>query len=106
MSSRERVRERMASIDTAWLRMDRPANLMQIIGVMVFAGRLDPERFKRTIAKRLLRYGRFRQIAELDSDGAWWVDDDDFDLDLHVRRTVLPAPGGKRELQKLAIFKK
>lgn len=100
MSSRERMRERMASIDTAWLRMDRPANLMQIIGVMVFDGRLDPERFKRTIAKRLLRYNRFRQIAELDSDGAWWVDDDDFDLDLHVRRTVLPAPGGKRELQK------
>jgi diacylglycerol O-acyltransferase / wax synthase len=100
MSSRERVRERMASIDTAWLRMDRPANLMQIIGVMVFDGRLDPERFKRTVAKRLLRYHRFRQIAELDSDGAWWVDDDDFDLDSHVRRTVLPAPGGKRELQK------
>lgn len=100
MSSRERVRERMAGIDTAWLRMDRPSNLMQIIGVMVFDGRLDPERFKRTIAKRLLRYHRFRQIAELDSDGAWWVDDDDFDLDSHVRRTVLPAPGGKRELQK------
>ena len=100
MSSRERVRERMASIDTAWLRMDRPANLMQIIGVMVFDGRLDPERSKRTLAKRLLRYHRFRQIAELDSDGAWWVDDDDFDLDSHVRRTVLPAPGGKRELQK------
>ena len=100
MSSRERVRERMASIDTAWLRMDRPANLMQIIGVMVFDGRVDPERFKRTIAKRLLRYNRFRQIAELDSDGAWWIDDDDFDLDSHIRRTVLPAPGGKRELQK------
>lgn len=100
MSSRERVRERMASIDTAWLRMDRPTNLMQIIGVMVFDGRLDPERFKRTIAKRLLRYSRFRQIADVDSDGAWWVDDDDFDLDLHIRRTVLPAPGGKRELQK------
>lgn len=100
MSSRERVRERMASIDTAWLRMDRPANLMQIIGVMMFDGRLDPELFKRTIAKRLLRYHRFRQIAELDSDGAWWVDDDDFDLDSHIRRTVLPAPGGKRELQK------
>ena len=80
--------------------MDRPANLMQIIGVMVFDGRLDPERFKRTVAKRLLRYHRFRQIAELDSDGAWWVDDDDFDLDSHIRRTVLPAPGGKRELQK------
>jgi WS/DGAT/MGAT family acyltransferase len=96
----ERARERIASVDTAWLRMDRPANLMQIIGVMVFEGRLDPERFKRIIAKRLLRYPRFRQIAELDSDGAWWVDDDDFDIDAHIRHSVLPFPRGTRELQK------
>jgi WS/DGAT/MGAT family acyltransferase len=100
MMSRERARERIASVDTAWLRMDRPANLMQIIGVMVFEGRLDPERFKRIIAKRLLRYPRFRQIAELDSDGAWWVDDDDFDIDAHIRHSVLPSPRGTRELQK------
>lgn len=100
MMSRERARERIASVDTAWLRMDRPANLMQIIGVMVFEGRLDPERFKRIIAKRLLRYPRFRQIAELDSDGAWWVDDDDFDIDAHIRHSVLPVPRGTRELQK------
>ena len=100
MTSRERVRERMASVDTAWLRMDRPSNLMQILGVIIFDGRLDPERFKRTLNKRLLRYARFRQIAELDADGAWWVDDENFDIDAHVRHSLLPAPGGLRELQK------
>ena len=71
MTSRERARERMSSVDTAWLRMDRSTNLMQIVGVMIFEGRLDSERFKRIIAKRLLRYPRFRQIAEENSDGTW-----------------------------------
>jgi diacylglycerol O-acyltransferase len=100
MISRERVREPMSSVDTAWLRMDRPSNLMQIIGVIIFDGRLDAERFKRTVTKRLLRYQRFRQIAELNSDGAFWVDDDDFDIDAHIRHSLLPSPGGKRELEK------
>lgn len=100
MTSRERARERMANIDTAWLRMDRPANLMQIIGVFIFDGRLDAEKFKQTVIQRFLRYRRFRQIAELDAEGAWWVDDDDFDIDSHVRRTVLAPPAGKHELQK------
>jgi len=27
----------MSAVDTAWLRMDRPTNLMMIVGVMVFA---------------------------------------------------------------------
>ena len=100
MTSRERVRERIASVDTAWLRMDRPSNLMQIIGVMIFAGRLDHQRLKRTVAKRLQRYARFHQIAEQNSEGAWWVDDDDFDIDTHVRQSLLPSPCGKRELEK------
>ncbi|WP_301100401.1 wax ester/triacylglycerol synthase family O-acyltransferase [Propionivibrio sp.] len=100
MTSRERARERMASVDTAWLRMDRPSNLMQIIGVMIFEGRLDVERLKRTVIKRLLRYPRFHQIAEQNADGAWWVDDDNFDIDAHIRHSLLPSPCGKRELEK------
>ena len=66
----------------------------------LFRGRIDAERFKRTVALRLRRYRRFRQIATLDSDGAWWVDDPDFDIDAHVRHSLLPAPCGKAELQK------
>ncbi|HCZ16166.1 MAG TPA: wax ester/triacylglycerol synthase family O-acyltransferase [Candidatus Accumulibacter sp.] len=93
-------RQRVSHVDTAWLRMDRPENLMQIVGVMIFAGRIDAERFKRTVARRLLRYRRFQQIAVHDTDGAWWVDDPDFDIDIHVRHSLLPAPCGQHQLQK------
>ncbi|EXI83748.1 MAG: putative diacylglycerol O-acyltransferase [Candidatus Accumulibacter sp. BA-94] len=93
------ARERVSSVDTAWLRMDRPENLMQILGIMVCSGRIDDERLKRTVAGRLLHYRRFRQIVREDTDGAWWVDDADFAIEAHVRRSLLPPPGGKHELQ-------
>jgi len=94
------ARERLSSVDTAWLRMDRPENLMQILGIMVCSGRIDDERLKRTVARRLLHYRRFRQIISEEMDGTWWVDDVGFDIDAHVRHSLLPAPGGQLELQK------
>lgn len=93
-------RERISHVDTAWLRMDRPTNLMQIVGVMIFDGRLDFARFRRTVEARLLRYRRFRQLAEMDANAAWWVDDRDFDLDAHLKHSLLPAPGGTEALQR------
>ncbi len=94
------ARERMSQVDTAWLRMDRPENLMQIVGILLFKGRVDSARLKRTIALRLLRFQRFRQIATVDDEGAWWIDDPDFDIDRHVHHAILPAPKEKPELQK------
>ena len=54
-------RQRMSSVDTAWLRMDSPANLMMITGIMTFDRRVDYARLKRTIEKRFLSFARFRQ---------------------------------------------
>jgi WS/DGAT/MGAT family acyltransferase len=93
------ARERISHVDTAWLRMDRPTNLMQIVGVMIFDGRLDFQRFRRTVEARLLRYRRFRQNAVVDGNGAWWIDDKNFDLDAHLKHALLPFPGGVAELQ-------
>lgn len=93
-------RESMSSVDTAWLRMDRPSNLMQIVGVMVFDGKLDFARLRLVIENRLLRFRRFSQIAVADDDGAWWVDDHAFSIDAHLRHSLLPAPAGKAELQE------
>jgi diacylglycerol O-acyltransferase / wax synthase len=92
-------RERMSSVDTAWLRMDRPTNLMQIIGVMLFKGQLDYGRLRATIEQRMLKFRRFRQLVVADGSGYVWQDDPDFDLDRHLHRELLPAPGGKTELQ-------
>ena len=95
-------RERMSSVDTAWLRMDTPTNLMMIVGVMMFDAPMDMARLKRTLTHRLLRYRRFRQRVVQDPSGAYWVDDENFDIDNHVHAVNLPEPGGKLALQGLA----
>jgi diacylglycerol O-acyltransferase len=98
MSSR---RERMASVDVAWLRMDRATNHMMIVGLMVLADRLDIREFKQMLEERWLRYRRFRQRVVDDVLGPVWVDQRNFDIDLHVQLTALPGRGGKRELEAL-----
>jgi WS/DGAT/MGAT family acyltransferase len=93
----------MSAVDTAWLRMDRPTNLMMIVGVMVFDRRMDFARLRETIETRLVgRYRRFRQCAVQEVTGAWWQDDPDFDLDAHLGRRALPGKAGKAELEMLA----
>ena len=94
------ARQRISYVDTAWLRMDRPNNLMQIVGVMLFDGELDFERLQRSIERRMLSFRRFRQVARQDDGVYYWEDDLDFDLEHHLRRSVLPGARGKPELQR------
>ena len=39
----------MSAIDTAWLRMERPANPMMVVAVMAFDTKLAFERFRTVI---------------------------------------------------------
>ena len=95
------AKEKMSSVDTAWLRMDSTTNLMMIVGVMIFDTPLDVARFKSLIAGRLLVYPRFRQYVVDDGMMAHWIDDEDFDIDAHLHRVRLPGAGGERELQAM-----
>jgi WS/DGAT/MGAT family acyltransferase len=97
----KRDREPMSNVDTAWLRMERPTNLMHITGVMMLGGPLDVGRFKRLVAQKFLAFRRFRQKAVDTGSATFWEIDPDFDLDWHVRLTALPGKAGKRELQTL-----
>jgi diacylglycerol O-acyltransferase / wax synthase len=94
-------REVMSRVDTAWLRMERPTNLMMITGVMMFDTPMPIEKFRKVIKQRFLAYPRFRQKAVDTPAGAWWQDDEDFDLDWHIRLTGLPGKAGKKELERL-----
>jgi WS/DGAT/MGAT family acyltransferase len=96
-----RQREPMSRVDTAWLRMERPTNLMMITGVLTFAARLDPKRIRKLLAERFLAFRRFGQIAVQSASGAWWETDADFDIDRHVRVVALPGAAGKAELEQL-----
>ncbi len=94
-------REVMSRVDTAWLRMERPTNLMMITGVMMFDTPMSIDKLKKVVKQRFLAYPRFRQKAVDTPAGAWWQDDEDFDLDWHIRLTALPGKGGKKELEQL-----
>jgi WS/DGAT/MGAT family acyltransferase len=91
----------MSSVDTAWLRMDRPTNRMAILGVLVFDTPLDYERLRAIIEARMLRYRRFRMFPVEAPSGSWWEEPRRFDLAHHVRRAKLPAPYGLDALKRL-----
>ena len=92
--------ELMDPVDTTWLRMDRPANLMIIVGVLMLAPPADIGRIETTLAKRMLAFHRFRQRVESRPTGMWWCDDPHFDIARHIKRARLPHPGGKAELER------
>ncbi len=94
-------KQRMSAIDAAWLRMDRPTNLMMIVGVIIFREKVDYRRFRRVIEQRFLKFARFRCLPEQDALGASWVPDRDFELDAHIRRVALPGKAGQAELEAL-----
>jgi diacylglycerol O-acyltransferase / wax synthase len=92
----------VSPIDAAWLRMEDPANLMMVTGVLLFDGRLDPDRLRAVIDERLLAFPRFRQRIEEPPFGVGmpsWVRDDRFDLDAHLHHVALPAPADKAALE-------
>jgi hypothetical protein len=91
-------RERMSSVDTAWLRMDRPSNLMMISGVLILRERVTFARLKKTLTDRFLRFERFRQRPLQNPAGNSWQTDDKFDIANHLERVALPGRAGKEEL--------
>jgi WS/DGAT/MGAT family acyltransferase len=95
-------RERMSSVDTAWLRMDSPGNLMMIVGVYEYEGQIDFPRLREIVQQRFCVHRRFRSKVVEDATGHYWEEDDDFDLDLHVVRTALPGKGTTDDLKRFA----
>ncbi|HYF58648.1 MAG TPA: wax ester/triacylglycerol synthase domain-containing protein [Burkholderiaceae bacterium] len=94
-------RERMSGVDTAWLRMDRPGNLMMIVGIKVFERPIRPARLRAVVVERLLAHDRFRQRVERDAmGGCWWVDDPRFELDAHLVEHRLDGDGSDADLQR------
>ena len=95
----------MPSSDAAWFHMDRPTNHMVINVVLTFDERLDLDRVRAIVRDRLVApFPRFRQVVVRPGrpGGALrWRDDERFDLDLHVHRRALAAPGDDGALQEL-----
>ncbi len=92
----------MSTADAAWLRMDRPTNLMIVNSVLWFDEPVDWERCKAVFLDRIVaRFDRFRQRAAngLPLTPPHWEDDPGFEPALHFHHVALPAPHDRAALQ-------
>jgi WS/DGAT/MGAT family acyltransferase len=93
----------MSAVDSAWLRMDSPGNLLVINSVMWSSQVADFAMLRQIIEERMVnRFPRFRQHprdSRIPLGRADWVDDDDFDPERHYRYVTLPEPGDRAALQ-------
>jgi diacylglycerol O-acyltransferase / wax synthase len=93
-------REPLSKVDTAWLRMEQPSNLMMITGVIGLDKHASYDRLIETIRQRFLAFRRFRQKAAVTTSGAFWEFDQDFEIRGHVRRVALPGLADQAELEE------
>ena len=98
--------DRLTSLDTSFLYMEESTTPMHVGSVMVFQPPdqgFDYDRLVSLITNRIAFVPRYRQrIREVPGRLAnpVWVDDVDFDITYHVRRSALPRPGSDDQLQE------
>ena len=90
------------AVDTAWLHMEDPTNLMMVTGIYIFDRPLDMARLKDTVRYRMAeRFPRLSHCVRQEGASAHWVPDPTFDIDAHVHRVALPSPGDARVLREV-----
>ncbi len=99
--------DRLSSLDTSFLHLEDAATPMHVGSVMVFdapIGGFDYESLVTLISQRIAHVPRYRQRIKT-VPGALanpvWVDDTNFDMSYHVRRSALPRPGSDEQLEEL-----
>src|SRR5919112_6141705 len=94
--------ERLSTMDASFLYLEEPGTPMHVGGVLILdmpPGGLDA--LAALVEARLSLVPRYRQrVAEVPGHLAnpVWVDDPEFDIAYHVRRSGLPRPGTESQL--------
>ena len=102
--------QRLSGLDATFLYLESNSNLMHVASTAVFDPSTVPDGYsfqgvKDLVASRLHLLPPFRRrLVEIPFQlhHPLWVEDPDFDLDYHMRRAALPAPGGEQELAEFA----
>ncbi|MDQ1395327.1 MAG: diacylglycerol O-acyltransferase / wax synthase, partial [Acidimicrobiaceae bacterium] len=101
--------QRLTGQDAGFLYNETPSQHMHTLKIAV----LDPstipggysfERVKEVLSERLHLLPPFRRRllpVPFDLHHPLWIEDPDFDIDFHVQRTALPAPGRREQFDEL-----
>ncbi|GAA1302565.1 WS/DGAT/MGAT family O-acyltransferase [Pseudonocardia xinjiangensis] len=103
---------RLSALDASFLYLEQPTTPMHVGGVSIFrrprppgpSGGFDYDRLVQLIEQRIALVPRYRQkVRYVPGNLARpvWVDDPDFDIAYHVRRSALPKPGSDEQLTEL-----
>ncbi|HTY29045.1 MAG TPA: wax ester/triacylglycerol synthase family O-acyltransferase, partial [Mycobacterium sp.] len=104
--------QRMSGLDNSFLSLETATQPLQVFCVIELdttsiPGGYSFDRFRDAMATRLRVIPEFREKLSdplLNLDFPVWVPDSDFDIDNHVHRIGLPAPGGRAELEQLCGY--
>jgi WS/DGAT/MGAT family acyltransferase len=102
------VPDRLSSLDVSFLYMETPTTPMHVGGVAILerpeTADLDYDHLVQLISERISAVPRYRQVVKWVPGrlaNPLWVDDEDFDITYHVRRSALPRPGTDAQLREL-----
>ena len=98
--------ERLSGLDASFLYFETSTMLLHVCGLLVLdqstmAEEYSFESMRETLRQRVGGNPNFRRKLHspmLNLDHPVWIDDDEFDIEHHVRRATIPAPGGREEL--------
>jgi len=102
--------QQLSGLDASFIFLETPRTPMNIGGIYIFdghtpSGLMTFERFREHIRSRLHVARAFRQRlvdVPMNLDFPYWVEDPEFELDLHLPHVGLPSPGDRQALMKLA----
>lgn len=101
--------QRLSGLDASFLYLETSTQPLHVCSVVVLdtstiPGGYSYERLREELAVRVRAIPAFREkLANsfLNLDHPVWVEDEEFDVDRHLHRVGLPAPGGRDELAEI-----
>lgn len=101
--------QRLSGLDASFLYLETRSQLMHVTGVLeidpsTMPGGYSFPRMRAEMERRVAAMPNFRRKLDnslLNIDHPVWIEDTDFDIERHVHRIAVPAPGGPIELAEL-----
>ena len=101
--------QRLSGLDASFLYLETSTQPLHVCSVLeldtaTIPGGYSFERLRAELAVRITAIPTFRErLANsfLNLDNPVWVEDEEFDVDRHLHRVGLPAPGGRVELAEI-----
>ena len=94
----------ISGMDATFLYAETPTSPMHLGSVAIVEGSIEFEKFRATILSRIHTVPKLRQrlvYVPFSIDYPYWVDDPNFDIDMHIHHIALPKPGNWKTLRKV-----